>query len=167
MGVTMRKHAFPPVVDARTRVLVLGSLPGERSLAEGRYYAHPQNQFWRLISAAIGRDIASLDYEARLAALLEARVGLWDVVASAERKGSLDATIRDAEVRDVYALAQSLPDLKAIAFNGGTALKHGIRQLGENASRFAIIPLPSSSPLHTIAFDKKLPEWLTIGGHLI
>lgn len=164
---TTRKHAFPPIVDAQTRVLVLGSLPGERSLAEGRYYAHPQNQFWRLISAAIGRDIASLDYDARLAALLEARVGLWDVVASAERKGSLDATIREPEVRDVYALAQSLPQLRAIGFNGGTALKHGMRQLGRNASRFATISLPSSSPLHTIAFGKKLPKWLEIGDYLI
>jgi hypoxanthine-DNA glycosylase len=161
-----RKHAFPPVIDAHTRVLVLGSLPGERSLAEQRYYAHPQNQFWRLISAAIQRDIAALDYDARLAALLEAHVGLWDVVASAERKGSLDATIREPEVRDIAALAASLPELRAIAFNGGAALKHGLRQLGQNASPLAIIALPSSSPLHTISFERKCPAWLEIGDYL-
>ena len=67
-----RKHSFPPVVDAQVRLLVLGSLPGERSLAEQRYYAHPQNQFWRLVSPAAGRDLAALDYPARLAALLDA-----------------------------------------------------------------------------------------------
>ena len=83
-----RKHSFPPVVDARVRLLVLGSLPGERSLAERRYYAHPQNQFWRLISPAAGRDLSSLPYAERLDALLAVHIGLWDVVASATRPGS-------------------------------------------------------------------------------
>jgi hypoxanthine-DNA glycosylase len=75
-------------------LLVLGSLPGEESLAQGRYYAHPRNHFWTLIGAVIGRDLVALGYEARLAALLEAGVGLWDVVASATRRGSLDGAIR-------------------------------------------------------------------------
>ncbi|MDF7775915.1 DNA-deoxyinosine glycosylase [Sphingomonas sp. AOB5] len=165
-AMSARKHAFPPVVDEHTRVLVLGSLPGERSLAEQRYYAHPQNQFWRLISAAAGRDIAALDYDARLAALIEARIGLWDVVASAERKGSTDAAIREPEVRDIAALAASLPELRAIAFNGGTALKHGLRQLGQNASRFATIALSSSSALHTVPMAEKLPQWQRISDYL-
>src|SRR4051812_23496243 len=86
-----RKHSFPPVVDRDVRLLVLGSLPGERSLAERRYYAHPQNQFWRLISAAADRDLVPLSYDDRLAALLGAHIGLWDVVASATRRGSTDA----------------------------------------------------------------------------
>ena len=69
------KRSFAPVVDARTRLLICGSLPGERSLAAGRYYAHPQNQFWRLLSPVAGVDLPALDYAARLAALLEARIG--------------------------------------------------------------------------------------------
>ncbi|TGX55574.1 DNA-deoxyinosine glycosylase [Sphingomonas gei] len=154
-----RKHSFPPVVDARTRLLVLGSLPGERSLAERRYYAHPQNQFWRLISPAAGHDLAALPYEQRLEALLAAHIGLWDVVASATRPGSTDAAMRDIEGHDVAALAASLPDLRGIAFNGGTALRHGVRQLGDVAARYTIVALPSSSPLHTIGFDAKLPAW--------
>ena len=156
---TVRKHSFPPVVDARVRLLVLGSLPGEASLAARRYYAHPQNQFWRLISAAVGRDLATLPYEARLAALLDAHIGLWDVVASATRPGSTDAAMRDIEGHDIAALAATLPDLRAIAFNGGTALRHGVKQLGDAAARYTIVALPSSSPLHTIGFDAKLPAW--------
>jgi hypoxanthine-DNA glycosylase len=154
-----RKHSFPPVVDATTRLLVLGSLPGERSLAEQRYYAHPQNQFWRLISPAAGRDLAALEYDARLAALRDAHIGLWDVVASARRMGSTDAALRDVEGHDIATLAATLPDLRAIAFNGATAFKTGTRQLGEAANRYATIALPSSSPLHTIGFENKLPHW--------
>ena len=154
-----RKHSFPPVVDAQVRLLVLGSLPGERSLAEQRYYAHPQNQFWRLVSPAAGRDLAALDYPARLAALFDAHIGLWDVVASARRTGSTDAALRDVEGHDIAALAATLPDLRAIAFNGGTAFRTGARQLGNATRRYATIALPSSSPLHTIGFEKKLPQW--------
>ena len=154
-----RKHSFPPVIDARTRLLVLGSLPGERSLAEQRYYAHPQNQFWRLISPAAGRDLATLAYPDRLAALLEAHIGLWDVVASARRAGSTDAALREVEGHDIAALARTLPRLRAIAFNGATAFRTGTKQLGEAAQRYTIVALPSSSPLHTIGFEKKLPAW--------
>jgi hypoxanthine-DNA glycosylase len=161
-----RKYSFPPVVDAQVRLLVLGSLPGERSLAERRYYAHPQNQFWRLISPAAGRDLAALDYDARLSALLEAHIGLWDVVASAHRTGSTDAAIREPEPHDIAALAATLPGLRAIAFNGGTALRHGMRQLGPNVANLATIALPSSSPLHTIGFEAKLPAWAMLKDYL-
>ena len=161
-----RKTSFPPVIDADVRLLVLGSLPGERSLAERRYYAHPQNQFWQLISPAAGRDLTMLDYEPRLAALLDAHIGLWDVVASARRQGSTDAAIQDVEIHDIAALARTLPDLRAIAFNGATALKHGIRQLGQSSPQFAIIALPSSSPLHTVGATAKLPEWRKLSDYL-
>ena len=162
----MRKHSFPPVVDKSVRLLVLGSLPGEASLAARRYYAHPQNQFWRLLSPAAGRDLAALPYDARLAALLGAHIGLWDVVASATRPGSTDAAIRDIEGHDIAALAATLPDLRAIAFNGGTALKHGRRQLGTVAERYAIVALPSSSPLHTVGLAAKLPAWEALKTYL-
>src|SRR5436190_20184302 len=90
------KRSMAPVGSANARLLLLGSLPGEASLRAERYYAHPQNQFWRLIGAVIGReDFRQLDYEARLASLAAAGVGLWDVVADAVRAGSLDGAIRD------------------------------------------------------------------------
>lgn len=163
---TERKHSFPPIVDAQVRLLVLGSLPGERSLAERRYYAHPQNQFWSLIGAAIGTDLAALPYPARLDALLAAHVGLWDVVASATRPGSTDAAMRDIEGHDIAALAASLPGLRAIAFNGGTALRHGVKQLGAATARYTVVALPSSSPLHTIGLAAKLPAWQALAAYL-
>lgn len=161
-----RKRSFPPVVDPQVRLLVLGSLPGERSLAEQRYYAHPQNQFWALIGAAIGRDLTALAYDERLAALLAAHVGLWDVVASAQRRGSTDAALEDVERHDIAALAANLPALRAIAFNGGTALRYGRRQLGADSARWEIVALPSSSPLHTIGLAAKLPAWEALRRHI-
>ncbi|MBX3477628.1 MAG: DNA-deoxyinosine glycosylase [Brevundimonas sp.] len=152
-----RKTHFPPIVDDRTRVLILGSLPGEASLKAGRYYAHPRNGFWRLTGAVIGRDLQAMDYEARLAALGAAGIGLWDVVASAERAGSLDAAIRSPQAADLRALVAGLPGLRAAAFNGGAAARLGMRQLAGAA--IPLLALPSSSPAHARPFAGKLEGW--------
>jgi hypoxanthine-DNA glycosylase len=157
------KRSFPPVIDADVRVLVLGSLPGERSLAAARYYAHPQNQFWRLMSAVLGEDLVSLDYVARL---LARHVGLWDVVASARRQGSTDAALRDILANDLAALVATLPALRAIGFNGATSYTHGMRQLGDGAARFTTLALPSSSPMHTIGFAAKAAVWQDLATYL-
>ncbi|MDQ8757265.1 DNA-deoxyinosine glycosylase [Sphingosinicella sp. LHD-64] len=155
------QHCFPPVVRADTRLLVLGSLPGAISLARGQYYAHPQNQFWRLTGPVLGRDLVPLPYEARLQALLDAGVGLWDTVAAAVRKGSLDADIRRHEASDLGSLVAHLPKLRALAFNGGTSARIGRRQLGDPAG-LRLIDLPSSSPAYTIPFDHKREAWLVL-----
>jgi hypoxanthine-DNA glycosylase len=160
------KRSFPPVVDAATRVLVLGSLPGERSLAAQRYYAHPQNQFWQLMSPVAGQDLVPLDYAARLSALLAAGIGLWDVVAQARRTGSSDAAIRDLAANDLASLVETLPRLRAIGFNGATALRHGVAQLGAAANTYAIVALPSSSPLHTVGVAAKQAAWLALADYL-
>ncbi len=160
-----RKASFPPVARGDARLLVLGSLPGERSLADGRYYAHPQNQFWRLMSPVVGRDLSALGYDDRLAALVEARVALWDVIASARRTGSTDATIREAEANDLAALVATLPALRAVAFNGGTAAEIGRSRV--DATGLDLVLLPSSSPLHTIGVAAKLPAWSALAAFLI
>jgi hypoxanthine-DNA glycosylase len=161
------QHCFPPVTRPDTRLLVLGSLPGAVSLVRQRYYAHPRNQFWRLIGAAIGHDLVPLSYEARLEALLDARVGLWDTVAAATRKGSLDADIRLHEASDLAALAGTLPELKAIAFNGGTSARIGRKQLGDAAAGLFLVDLPSSSPAYaSLSFEKKRDAWLALRAYL-
>jgi TDG/mug DNA glycosylase family protein len=159
-------HCFPPVTRPDTRLLVLGSLPGAVSLAQARYYAHPQNQFWRLIGAVVERDLIALRYEARLEALLHAHVGLWDTVAAATREGSLDADIRLHEASDLAALAAALPDLRAIGFNGGTSARIGRRQI-EECPGLALIDLPSSSPAYaSMSFERKRDAWLALRAYL-
>ncbi len=139
---------------------MLGSLPGEASLAAGRYYAHPQNAFWRLMGGVIGADLAALPYEDRLNALLRHRVGLWDVVGEAIRPGSLDTAIRDATHNDLAALVETLSDLRMVAFNGGKAAKDGHRLLASHTSRLTLVTLPSSSPaLASLRFAEKAEAW--------
>lgn len=154
------KSSFPPVWRADARVLVLGSLPGERSLAESRYYAHPYNQFWRLMGAVLELDLPA-DYEARLTALTERGVALWDVIGQARRRGSLDGAIRDHQPNDLSGLVGQLPQLRAIGFNGGSAARIGRRQLGAHGG-LVQLDLPSSSPAFTRSFDSKLSAWLQL-----
>ena len=154
-----RKRAFAPFADDRTRILILGSLPGDASLKAAQYYAHPQNGFWRLIGGVIGRDIHPLPYADRVEALREAGVGLWDVIASAERPGSLDAAIRSPEAADLRGLVAGLPGLKAVAFNGATAAKGG-RKILTDIEGLTLIDLPSSSPAHASrSLSEKAESW--------
>jgi len=155
-----RKRSFPPVVDENTRVLILGSLPGEASLAATQYYAHPRNAFWRLLETVLETSLATLPYDDRLATLRSRGVGLWDVVAEAERRGSLDAAILNPSANDLLALIETLPALLAVAFNGGTSAKLGSRLLAPVADRLELIALPSSSPAHAArSFAQKAEAW--------
>lgn len=159
-------HCFPPVTRPDTRLLVLGSLPGVVSLQQQRYYAHPQNLFWRLMSAVIHRNLVPLGYEERLEALLDAKVGLWDTVAAATREGSLDTAIRLHEASDLPALVATLPQLRAIGFNGAKSAAIGRRQLGPDHG-LALIDLPSSSPAYaSLSFEKKRAAWLSLAAYL-
>jgi TDG/mug DNA glycosylase family protein len=162
-----RSRAFAPVAGPGTRLLILGSLPGVASLRAGEYYAHPQNGFWRLIGAAIGREVAPLPYPERLAALEAAGVALWDVIASAERRGSGDAAIREAELAELERLVARLPLLRAAGFNGGTAARIGRRRLGDWAGRLALVDLPSSSPAYAaMPFEAKRARWARLADFL-
>ena len=160
------KRAFAPLADDRTRVLVLGSLPGDASLKAAEYYAHPQNGFWRLIGVAIGRDLHAMAYPDRVEALRVSGVGLWDVIASAERTGSLDAAIRSPEAADLRGLIGGLPSLKAVAFNGATAAKGG-RKILAGVEGLTLIDLPSSSPAHASrTLAEKAESWAILKAFL-
>lgn len=159
----VRHASFAPHVAPDTRLLILGSLPGARSLAERRYYAHPTNQFWRLVGEVIDRPLATMDYDARLAALRETRVGLWDVIRTAERRSSSDSAIREVETQDLAALVATLPNLQMIAFNGGKAAAIGRRQLPV-LEGVTLVDLPSSSAANTGGYAGKLEQWLELRG---
>ena len=146
-----------PVVDAHTRVLVLGSFPGAASLAAGQYYAHPRNQLWRLLSAVLDDDLAALPYAERLPRLLAHRFGLWDVLAACERQGSLDADIRQAAANDFERLRTLCPRLETVGFNGQASGKF-VPQFA--AAGYRTLVLPSTSPAHAaMSFEAKLTVW--------
>lgn len=162
----IRKRCFDPVVDRNTRLLILGSLPGDKSLAVQQYYGNRQNKFWELLGAVLNVDLRALDYDERLATLLACGVGLWDVIAEAERTGSLDSAISNAFHNPLCGLVETLPNLLAIGFNGGTAARIGRKQLQASAACPFLIDLPSSSPAHTIGFESKLTVWRQLSNYL-
>lgn len=147
-----------PVVSSATRVLILGSFPGVRSLQLQQYYAHPQNHFWRILEAiwpSSAHGISASSYENRSNWLLERGLGVWDVYASCERSGSLDSAIRNAVPNNIAAL--QLPHLGAIAHNGGESFKHArhTQTLG-----VPVYQLPSTSPANASwSFERKLAAW--------
>ena len=153
------KAGLPPIAQADARLFVLGSLPGDASLAARQYYAHPTNQFWRLLGGAIGEELQPLPYEERLKRLAQRRIGLWDVIASASRRGSLDQAIREAAHNQVAHLLRDFPDLRAIAFNGSTAAGVGRRLIADPPSQVVLIDLPSSSAANTRPFAEKAAAW--------
>ena len=153
-------QSFPALVSPQTRLLILGSFPGVASLKAQQYYGHPQNQFWRLLHAIwpSGALITGADsYQKRSEWLLDKKLGLWDVYAACERKGSLDSNIRNAVLNDFSNLLRRCPDLHAIAHNGSESFKHAkhTRPLG-----LPVYKLPSTSPAHASwSFERKLAAW--------
>ena len=113
-----------PIVDAEARVLILGSFPGEASLAARAYYGHPRNHFWRLVGDVVGEPLAALDTARRVARLRAHRIALWDVIAQCERASSLDSAIRAEVANDIGALLRRAPRIATIAFNGGKAASY-------------------------------------------
>ena len=146
-----------PIIDADTRILILGSFPGAKSLAAAQYYAHPRNQFWPLVSNLVGEDLAALPYAERLPRLLAHGVGLWDVLGACEREGSLDSAIRKPAANDFDRLGHLCPELETVGFNGQASGKFApqFEQAG-----YRTVVLPSSSPAHmAMSFEQKLAVW--------
>jgi hypoxanthine-DNA glycosylase len=145
------------VLDARVETLVLGSFPSAASLAAGRYYAHPRNQFWRIVGTVLGEPLDGLRYEERLTRLLGHGVGLWDVIAACDRIGSLDAAIRNALPNDVARVLKRAPRLRRVVFNGKTA---GRAAAGFAAAGLETAVVPSSSPAHAaLSLEHKVALW--------
>ena len=154
-GATLQGLA--PVVDAGTRLIVLGSFPGVASLRAQQYYGHPRNHFWPILGAVWGLDLATAPYAARLEAARAHGLGLWDVYARCERIGSLDSAIERAQLNDLASLRLWAPALLAVAHNGGESARSmaHTRALGLPVHR-----LPSTSPANASwSFARKLAAW--------
>ena len=155
-----RKRGLPPVLARDTRVLILGSFPGEASLAAQQYYAHPRNQFWPLMGELTGAPLAAMPYRRRLATLRARGIGLWDVFVACERRGSLDTAIRNAEHGEIDCVRRVASRLALVCFNGKTAAR---AEPAWRAAGYATLSLPSSSPAYTRPFAEKLAAWRPIG----
>lgn len=160
-------RSFPAVVGRAPKVLILGSMPGEASLRAARYYAHPRNQFWRLLGAALGEDLAGLPYARRLAVLKRRGVALWDVIASCRRAGSSDTAIRGERPNRIAVLVRRAK-VRAVFLNGGKAAASFRRFVaGDLPAGVRVVKLPSSSPAAAaLSFARKARAWRRVADAL-
>ncbi len=147
-------------MDTTSKILILGSIPGKKSLEENQYYAHPQNKFWNIISDLLSEPY-NTDYQQRIVWLKKHHIALWDIIESCERKGSLDATIKNESVQNISTLLEDYPNIKAVFCNGKKAFNTTTKILGKNYI-LPIFYLPSTSPLHTMPYEEKLSQWREI-----
>ncbi len=162
----MRRTGFAPIAHADARVLILGSMPSQASLAAGRYYAHPRNAFWPIMSALLGLD-PEAGWEARYRALAGAGLALWDVCHACIRPGSLDADIREVEPNDFAGFYAAHPGIRHVFFNGAKAMELYRRLvlpgLDERWRSLPLTRLPSTSPAHAaMRPEDKLSAWRRI-----
>ncbi|WP_426482262.1 DNA-deoxyinosine glycosylase [Chryseobacterium sp. R2ACT005] len=155
-----RISSFSPLIDVQSRIIILGSIPGVKSLEKQQYYAHPQNKFWKIIFELLNEEFTE-NYTQRIEVLKKHHIALWDVIDSCERKGSLDSEIKNEEANQIAELLDKHPNVKAIFCNGGKSYKNLQKLLGKSY-KLPIFLLPSTSPLHTVSFEKKLEEWKRI-----
>jgi hypoxanthine-DNA glycosylase len=158
-----RLRCLPPIAGPRARVLVLGSMPGARSLELGEYYGHPQNAFWR-VAEALGVP-AMLPYAERCRRLASQGIALWDVLATCEREGSLDQRIRRPAPNDLARFVARRPELRAILFNGRKARELFDRHVALARDDLALRTMPSTSPAHVrpdkaVTWAAELRRWL-------
>ncbi|MBS3913067.1 MAG: DNA-deoxyinosine glycosylase [Bacteroidetes bacterium] len=155
---TNTKTSFDPIANSDTSILILGTMPGDRSLELGEYYGHSRNKFWRIISAITNKDLP-VTYSDRIQILLESKIGIWDVAHKANRKGSLDSAIEDEEPNDLEGLIASLKNLKVVGFNG-TKSQALFDKYFERKRNIKYILLPSTSPANTgMSFDNICKQW--------
>ncbi|HEU4622883.1 MAG TPA: DNA-deoxyinosine glycosylase [Burkholderiaceae bacterium] len=150
-------HGLAPVIDATTRLVILGSFPGGASLAAAQYYAHPQNHFWRIVGTVLGEPLVSMPYTQRLECLLARQIGLWDVYQACDREGSLDSAIRNARVNDFAQMLTRAPELSRVCHNGKASARFApvLESLGLQTR-----VLPSTSPANASwSFEAKLAVW--------
>lgn len=164
----MQLTSFPPVVSAGAKVLILGSMPGQESLACGQYYANARNTFWFIMGEICGAR-TELPYAERKDRLMRAGIALWDTLMHCEREGSLDKKIKNEVPNDFATFFTQYPTIKAIYFNGQKAEKSFKQHVNLSPtlhSQLTFTLLPSTSPAHTLAKEVKVQQWRAIETYL-
>ena len=137
-------------------MLIVGSMPSVKSLADSQYYAHPRNAFWPIMFDVFGVE-PTLDYEAKKELIRNNGLALWDVAGICEREGSLDSNMRDIQFNDFGSLFEACPGIHAVLCNGAAA--HSLFMKSGFAGNRRIVRLPSTSPAYTLPYAKKLAAW--------
>lgn len=150
------KFSFGPIINERSRTIILGSLPGEASLAMGRYYAHPQNSFWKILYGIYG-ETPPESFDERYSFILRKELALWDVIKCAQRKGSLDGNIKDEEPNDIPSMLSQYPNISLIIFNGGCAFAKYKKYFGEPPMPY--LRMLSTSPACAGRDAEKFAAW--------
>ena len=152
------KNSFGPISNSETSVLILGTMPGDKSIELNEYYGHSRNRFWKIISTITDNDIP-LTYTDQKALLLKTKIGIWDVAHKANRKGSLDSAIENEEPNDLDSFIARHKSLKVVSFNG-TKSQALFDKYFNRQSGLKYISLPSTSPANTgIDFDNICKQW--------
>ena len=154
-------RSFPPIVDSHSRILILGSMPGVESLRKQQYYAHPRNQFWKIIFTLFEEPLEE-SFSKRIAFLKDRGIALWDVIAECFREGSLDSSIKEEKVNNFKDFFCQYPNIKYVFFNGVKAYETFRKQIGFDFPGLTFKKLPSTSPANAVKFEIKLQEWAEI-----
>lgn len=155
----MKKQGFPPLIDEQTRILILGTMPGDESIQVEEYYANPKNQFWKLVYHIFNFGVSCSKYEDKTKLLLKNKIGLWDVLYKASRTGSMDAHIRYKECNDFKKLFDTYPNVQILVFNGKKSFEYFKSNFDLDQKREYFV-LPSTSSANTTkTFEMKLREW--------
>lgn len=156
------KTSLKPIIAPDARLLILGSMPGDISLAENQYYANPRNHFWKIMFEILGQR-ESADYQTRIDLLLSHRIALWDILASCERQGSLDANIRNVALNDIAGLLAQHPGIETLVLNGGEADRRLNKKYRQTLSpRLRFVRFPSTSPVpgrNVLSYEEKVQVW--------
>ena len=147
------EHPFDPIIFNDTETLILGSFPSIKSFENNFYYAHPRNQFWKILSAVTGYPANTRDQ--RIWLLKMSKLGLWDMLRSASRKNSLDSSLENEEVNDIPSLLEHYPSIVKIAFTGRKS--QALFELNFDSLDIERIYLPSPSPAYAkMSIDEKV-----------
>ena len=151
-------ESFPPVYTPDARVLIVGSMPSVKSLADAQYYAHPRNAFWPILFEVFGWEKTN-DYTQKKRLIVDNCLALWDAARTCEREGSLDSDMRDIQYNDFAALFEACPQIHTVLCNGAAA--HKLFMKTGAAGNRRVLRLPSTSPAYTLSYEKKLAAWRT------
>lgn len=156
-------NSFDPIIDSNCKVLILGTIPGVKSLQKKEYYGHERNAFWKIIYSLFNQELSS-DYSTKKAFLIKHNIALWDVLKSCHREGSSDSNIKNSIPNDINGLLKKYPNIKAIFFNGETAQKlfNGFISKNLENTNISFKTLPSTSPANTKKIEQKLDKWKEI-----